>query len=232
MSILDYPPADSLSCETKFNLALKEPPMTIIAALRESPDSILIAADSQQIETDTTGAIRSATSHKLQLHPTLPMAWGISDNATIGSRFTGWLKQTEWRTEVDWYMAQQQIATQLAMLNGHQRQLCRLAGQPAQNEQLCGVLIVGFIDRVGVIFEIDASGLITIKDGHEFHAIGSGFIHAGIAYTTLMRIKSEATPEDKLRTIVGIAAETAPSCGVPVHLARITPQGCALLDGL
>jgi hypothetical protein len=76
-----------LSCGGKFTLTLKEPPMTVIAALKESPDSILIAADSQQMEVEATEQVRHLTSHKLQVHPKLPIAWGVYDNVSIGVEF-------------------------------------------------------------------------------------------------------------------------------------------------
>lgn len=173
--------------------------------------------------------IRSSTNHKLQVHPTLPLAWAIRDNATIGTHFNEWLKGFDWATSADWYTAQHLIAQQLSMLNGNQRRLCQIAGKPASDSELCGVLIVGFRDRVGVVFEVDAGGFVSTKEEHEFHACGSGFVHANIAYQTLVRINSGANPEDKLRTIVGIAAENAPSCGPPVHMARVMPNGVTLL---
>ena len=50
----------------------------------------------------------------------------------------------------------------------------------------------------------------------------AGALHANIAYKTIMRVKPDISPEDKLRTAVAVAAEDAPSCGPPVHIARVT----------
>lgn len=204
--------------------------MTVIAALKESPDSILIAADSQQMEIEATGQVRHLTSHKLQAHPKLPIAWGVYDNVSIGVEFNEWLKQFDWRYSNDWYGVQQQIAERLATLNGNQRRLCQIAGRFAQDSELCGALIVAFRDGTGSVFQVSASGMVAPKQEHEFHAVGSGFIHANIAYKTIMRVKPEITAEDKLRAVVRIAAEDAPSCGPPVHIARVTSNGVEMLS--
>lgn len=55
--------------------------MTIIAALRESDDSILIAADSAR--TETPSGFRKIVDDKLQKHPSAPIAWGGAGNPHI-----------------------------------------------------------------------------------------------------------------------------------------------------
>jgi hypothetical protein len=204
--------------------------MTVIAALKESPDSILIAADSQTMEIEVTGQVRHSTSHKLQVHPKLPMAWGVYDNVSIGVDFNEWLNQYHWAPSIDWYDIQHQIAERLATLNGNQRRLCTIAGRLVQDSELCGALIVAFYGGVGRVFQVSGSGMASAKRELEFHAVGSGFIHANIAYKTIMRVKPDSSAEDKLRTAVRIAAEDAPSCGPPVHIARVTSNGVEMLS--
>jgi hypothetical protein len=219
-----------MSSPRKIELTLKDPPMTVIAALQESPDSILIAADSQTMELQVTGQVRHSSNHKLQVHPKLPIAWGVYDNIGIGAEFNEWLKQYHWAPLVEWYDVQQQIAEHLATLNGSQRRLCTIAGRLVQDSELCGALIVAFYGGIGRVFQVSASGMVSAKQEHEFHAVGSGFIHANIAYKTIMRVGPNISAENKLRTAVQIAAEDAPTCGPPVHVARVTSNGVEMLS--
>lgn len=63
MSTLDHPTTDSLTFHRKFNLNLKEPPMTIIAAMRESADSALIAKFSRAV-LETIASYRATRASK------------------------------------------------------------------------------------------------------------------------------------------------------------------------
>ncbi len=194
-----------------------------IAAMRESSDSILIAADSQQIETN---GIRSSTDKKLQWHPSLPLAWGASDNSSIGARFSEWTKQHDLSPSDNWITVQYKLAECLSRLNGNQRGLSKLAGvDQLPPEALSSVLVVGFLGTVSSIFEVDGMGMLTDYSQRDFHAIGTGHLYAHVAYKTLTLIPSSANTEEKLKTIVGITADMSPAFAPPVYLGRVTPTG-------
>jgi hypothetical protein len=227
---LAYPSNKELISESsKFSLTLKEPPMTIIAAMRETPESILIAVDSQQ--TEMPGGIRISTDTKLQQHPTLPLAWGVAYNASIGTQFSEWARSYPLTSSTDWFTLQGQFAECLSRLNGTQRALSGLAGvRDLPPEALCSILVVGYLGTVGKIFEIDPMGLLSVlPDDQEFCAIGSGKVLAYVAHRTLTRIPSEATAEERLKTIVDITAEIEQHCGPPVRWGRVTPDSFIFL---
>ena len=144
--------------------------MTIIVALRESSDSVLIAADSMQTE---TGGIRSFTENKLQHHATAPLAWGITGNGTIGVKFDRWAKALPWPPK-DWNELEQLITAYLSELNGNQRRLCSLANVEVGPEDVTSVLVVAHLDEPKIL-EVDDRGIATVHT-REFHAIGTGHV--------------------------------------------------------
>src|SRR5688572_5096903 len=130
-----------------FDFTLKEPPMTIIAAMRESETSILIAVDSQQLE--TPGNIPSFTDTKLQWHPSIPLAWAVADNATIGMRFSEIVKKLQFPPNINWDSLEDQLNKQLSTLNKKQREHCKRAGVNPAPEELASVLVAGFLGNDG-----------------------------------------------------------------------------------
>src|SRR5215216_3828757 len=164
--------------------------MTIIAAMRESADSILIGAESGQTESDI--GLRSLYLTKLQKHPSAPLAWGATGNPTIGiNRFGSWLSQFDW-PPTDWPSFQNEVVKQLSNLNGWQREMSKLAGVEAKSELLAEVLIVGWLDTPS-IFAVDDEGAMVIPDKDmEFYAIGSGGVHARLIYTAFTAVNVNA----------------------------------------
>lgn len=69
-------------------------PMTVIAALVESDDALLLAADSG--ETQTPGPLRSLDLHKLHRHPVASLAWGVTGDVQISQEFSAWLEAYAW----------------------------------------------------------------------------------------------------------------------------------------
>ena len=96
--------------------------MTVIAAMRESEDAILLAADSGGWE-EPGGRIHVAD--KLQAHATAPIAWASAGNTTVGSDFDKWLKAYDW-PPADWTTFRDEAIESLSRLNGRQRELVAL----------------------------------------------------------------------------------------------------------
>lgn len=205
---------------------LKEPPMTIIAAMKESETSILIAVDSQQ--TQTPGNIPSFTDTKLQWHPSIPLAWGVADNATIGMQFSETVKKLQFTPDISWDSLADQLNKQLSTFNKKQREHCKRAGVNPAPGELASVLVVGFLGSEGRIFEIDDKGVFVIMP-HGFHAIGSGRVCASIAQRILSFLPARSTVEAELKAITAATAELINTCGPPVHWGRVTPDGFQLL---
>jgi ATP-dependent protease HslVU (ClpYQ) peptidase subunit len=206
----------------KFDLVLKDSAMTIVAALREDSNSVLIAADSLITEND---GIRSGSYDKLQHHASAPVAWGAAGNTTISMmQFGEWMHRFSWPPK-DWPTARVKIAEHLSRLNGKQRKLCTLAGVEAKPGDLGHILVVAHFGGCIEIFEVDGFGVVSIiPQEQEFHAIGSGAPHAIIAQRAMNYSKS-ASPYTKLRVLMSVAAECAPSCAPPVHIGKVTATG-------
>lgn len=196
-------------------------PMTIIAVMWESDSSILIAANSGQ--TDMPEELRSIHLDKLQSHLIAPLAWGATGNTTIGERFGEWLKNYEWPPQ-DLIVFQDELATALAKLNGKQREIIKLAGGEAKEDNLCSVLVAGWLNAP-FAFEIDDFGQITpINKEHNFSAIGSGGPHAKLIHAayTIGPVTVNASALDKMGIILDIAAQKAHHCDPPIHIWRVT----------
>lgn len=209
----------------KCGLVLKEPPMTVIAAMRESEDSLLIAVDSQYIE--MPGKIPFATDTKLQSHPSFPLAWGVADNSTIGNRFSEKVKKLQ-LSSANWNDVEDELNRELSTLNAKQRAFSKRAGVNSLPGELASVLAIGFVGAEGRIFEIDDRGMVTVMP-HGFHVIGSGKVYATSAYKMLTYLPTHATVEEKLKAITAVTAEMVESCGPHVHWGRVTPNSFTLL---
>ncbi len=134
----------------KFNLTLKEPPMSIIAAVWESETSILLATESGP--TEILGGLRTAYLPKLQQHDTAPLAWGATGN--LARYLGGWLKEYQWPPR-HWNAFERAVESRVAELNGRRRELAKIAGVEVREQELSAVLVAGWIENEGEIFEVD-----------------------------------------------------------------------------
>src|ERR1700733_13493967 len=65
--------------------------MTAIAAIQESPSSVLIGAHSgaSLVDRDPGEALIRSRNHKnLTAHPDVPLVWGVAGNGMVADRFT------------------------------------------------------------------------------------------------------------------------------------------------
>jgi ATP-dependent protease HslVU (ClpYQ) peptidase subunit len=200
----------------KIELPEREPPVTIIVAMRENDDSVLIAADGESME---SSLLRMKNNSKLGKHPAGLIAWGTSGNSAIGEVFSAWLQSYTWPPK-DWFTFKEQAIEELSRLNGRQRELTKLSGAEVKDDYLCSCLLVGLIDSAG-IYELDIVGRASPYWEVGFQAIGSGRLHAGVAYRTLCNV-SGPTHLQKLIIIMQVVTQTAPGCGPPYTIWRIT----------
>ncbi|MEK6284480.1 MAG: hypothetical protein AABO57_01910 [Acidobacteriota bacterium] len=76
------------------SIRLKEPPLTVIAAMFEGEHSILMGADSES--TSSALQLRFQLDKKIATHPSAPLAWGVAGNGTIADRLGEWLPGYRW----------------------------------------------------------------------------------------------------------------------------------------
>lgn len=193
--------------------------MTVVAALREADDALLIAADSGV--THWPGPIRDQYHSKLQRHPTAPLAWVGSGNPYVTIEgFAPWARTYPWPPR-DWDTFAQRAAGELARLNGRQRRLAERAR--AKDENGTGeILLVGWLSTPE-IFEFDDHGRITSAREDGFHAMGSGGEHVRVLYRLLERLPGPAVPPlERLAWSMEISAGTVEGCELPVYIWRIT----------
>jgi hypothetical protein len=201
----------------------RELPVTIIAVVWEGDDSILIAADSG--ETEMPDGTRAKYLHKLKKHPTAPLAWGMAGDMNIGVNFSEWLQEYEWPPK-NLTIFREELATELADLNGKERERIKRAGFKAKKDDFCDALVAGYLDTP-FAFGISYRGKIgLIEKEHGFDAIGSGSAHAKITYRayTLPEGVSNAMPNIlyKMRLTMEVASVQVQNCDLPVHIWRIT----------
>jgi len=200
-------------------LVLKEPPVTIIATLRESDTSILIAADSGGVEEPP--GIRIQFPIKLRKHTTAPLAWGYTGNPTIGDDFTDWLRDYEW-PPTSWRTFRDDAIRYLATLNGKQRELVELSRAKPGEGDTAQILLAGWLDRPEIL-ELNDRGLATSYSDDQFQAVGAGKPVALIAYWVLEGVIP--SPLEKMKLIMAVASQMTPKCDPPVNIWRVTAEG-------
>jgi len=193
--------------------------MTIVAALKDG-DSILIGADSGGVE--NPGEIRLYGEDKLEEHPNGMIAWAYSGEGVIGDNFTTWMKQHEWPPS-GWQDFLDEATEYLARLNGRRRELMRLSGVKPGESDTTSILMVGYLDNVSFIIELEDNAMTTPYN--EFHAIGTAKPHAYIAKSALQGIKFKPGEIIRFHRIMEVSASMARGCELPVYIWRLTPQG-------
>ena len=193
--------------------------MTVITVLRESEDSILIAADSGGHE--SPGPTRIRIPDKLKRHPLVPVAWAGAGGDSIGERFTGWLQDEGLE---NWNNCRSDAGNKFAELIGDVVQRISISQRrPARPDELAQALLVGWLDSQPQIIELDDRGVDTSYLVEGFHAIGAGKLYAYTAHRTLQRYRLR--PLSRLNRIMRIAATMAVQSDLPIHIWRVTSEG-------
>ena len=196
---------------------LKESLLTIIAAVRENDDSILLAADSGIMD---FGGLRDRLPYpKLNKLEGLAVAWGCSGNGTLGEEFNKALR-TEAFSPVSWEDIQRTIVAKLGFLNGRQRDDTRRAGVNPTGDHTISCLFAGWIGEQPGIYEFDDQGRVASYWEQGFYAVGSGSYVAAIVEKTLRKV--EATQLVKLKLLMEMVITSARGCEPPMIIWRIT----------
>ncbi len=187
-------------------------PMTVIIAMRELPDSILIAADSLAVE---SGSIKLKPVQKIYSHPTNKLAWGCSGNQDIENDFSAWLLHHV--LPDTWDTLKIRAMDVFSRLNGRQIMMADQAHSKADLTTNC--LLVGWLDKPG-IYELNSNGQVSSYWDQGFHAIGAG---QGPAYAALRALDGYIeNPLDKLKRTMEIVVNTVLICGNPCRIYRVT----------
>lgn len=214
-------------CGERFALAEPEPLMSVIAAMWEGDSSILLAADSAL--TEPAYAVRSRYPVKLRKHETAPIAWGVAGNPTLGYRFSEWLKQYHWPPD-DEFSFEDDCATGFAQVCGKQRAVIKLSGAKPEPDDFADVLIAAWLKRP-ILFQVNERGVIyAVEREMEFHALGSGGLHAKVAYSVIKTATVQGSLAAKLHLVLSHASTIAIGCSPPVHVWRVQRDGIDVLS--
>lgn len=196
-----------------------EASMTVIVAMRESDDAILIGSDGEF--TDTLG-LRD-TDTKLRRIEEEAVVWGCTGSSTVGDDFSEWLRQFKWPPP-NWKVFRDDAVEKLADLNGRQRTLVAKAGAEWKDEYAAECLLTGWIGEIPEMFEFNNRGEVTsyIKQG--FYAIGAGRLIASVADRILRRLQG-LTPMEKFGLLMDVVVSMTPKCGPPIYIWRVKPRG-------
>jgi hypothetical protein len=208
-------------------LAPPEEPVTVIAALRESEESVLLAVDSG--ETESHWGLRSLAS-KLHRNAPARLAWALAGNPEIGEQgLNEWLLSHS-GPPPDWDEFVYALAERVAMLNGRERQLTKLSGARGSAQDTAELLLVAWSNGPRMV-EINDKGRRTTPAG-DFCAIGTGGLHAWIAYEAVSMASTITHMPHRLRFVVAMmtAAHHAPACSPPVRGVQVTRDAVTDLD--
>jgi hypothetical protein len=197
--------AFKLAFGRKFQITPKEPTMPIIAAVWESDTSILLAADSGQVEVMGGFGLRTISSQKLKRHPKGFIAWGATGDPRFDTKgFSTWLAEYRWPPQ-NWNQLKLDIESKVATTNGRRREVAKMAGVPVIEENLLSVIVVGWIADEGNVLMIDDRGcLFVINYEQRFISLGSGAFHAALIDLALEKAGAPGTCLEKLTIVMEI----------------------------
>jgi hypothetical protein len=206
-----------------------EPPVTVIAALRENDGSVLIAADSGEMERFGLGP--TSSGRKLHKHERGPLAWGVTGNPEICAReFNEWLTHKPWPPR-DWLSFVREVRRELGRANKEEKDAIRAAGDEPGDEDTADVLLVAWMDGPR-IYEFNAHGNAYPYETAGFKAMGSGAGLAELAQFTLRTVDYQPplAPLKKLDAIMATAIEYDKLCAEPLRIWRVTPNGVEVVS--
>lgn len=206
---------------------LGEFPMTIVALMKESEDSLLLAADSQF----TDGDIKSTYS-KLRKVSSQLVAWSSAGNPSIGlDEFGEWLKTYDF-LEKNWASFAEDAIGQLSRLNGAQRERTRMSGVEWNKNFAADVIIAGWLADTMGAYALSDDGRFHDALQHGFEAIGTGAKYAKIALHTVGLCQGYQDKETTLKIVMRVVAERVQDCILPVEVFRLKKDGIELISQL
>jgi len=194
--------------------------LTIIVAMKESDDSLLIGADSMNTE---DGGLKAIGAVKLFRHDKENIVWGTSGNREISRHeFSPWLQSLS--IEGGWEWLKLTIADKIAELNGRQRERETKAGVPHNSESVIGCLLVGWLNGESQIYEFTNDGRIDSYIQDQFRAIGGGMPVAHGAYGAMKRTLGIENL-NKFKIILETTITSTIACGGKFFIKRVNKDG-------
>ena len=192
--------------------------MTVLAAVLESDDSILVASDTTGLAQIETG---SAHDGRIYFHESGPLSWAISGFITLDvDELSQELKGCLWPA-LSWWSFADEVSRSISASNRRRRELV-----PEMSvEGATQMFIAGWLDHEPQILQIDASGNVFSVKERGFVAIGNGAGDALTVFRSHQLLNLSISHSEALENALIVAAESNPGCRLPVLIWRINAHG-------
>ncbi len=190
--------------------------MTIVALMKESESSLLLAADSQFTSED----IRTIHS-KLRQVSNQPIAWSSAGNPSIGlDEFGRWLETYDFSGK-DWCSFAEDAIGQLNKLNGAQRERTKLSGAEWNKNFAADVLIAGWLAGKMGAYALSEDGRFHDALKYGFEAVGTGGSYAKIALYTARVCMGDQDTVNTFKIAMRVVAKHVQDCFLPIEAWRL-----------
>lgn len=209
---------------------IREIPLTLVAA-KQFDGYISMAADSKRTYAQDGLPTLAESVPKLQHLSQILVAWAFSGSGDVGIEFNRWMLEYQWNPSMKWQAFCDCVLTELNRRNRDKRRSMRKSGMKPKDNDVCEVLIGGYIDKIPNILHLNSDGGYRFYDKGELAVIGSGADHARMASITLEDFYSSFVKkpmpqdEDFFRFVVYEGANRDPQSSVPLHYVKITQDG-------
>jgi len=193
--------------------------LTVIIAIKESNDALLVGADRMGLE---DGQLKTTSGSKLFKHSKENIVWGCAGNTEIAKHeFSPWLQSLDIGN--NWQTLKERIADKIAELNGKQRARMRTAGVEPDDNSVISCLLIGWIKEESQIIEFTNDGKIASYIESGFQAIGN----KGIPWSVYRAMSQVSGPsnEEKFKIILNTTVNLARDCGNGYDIMRVTKNG-------
>lgn len=214
----------------------KELPLTVLAA-KYCGEYILLISDSQETYVENNNETLNLSVRKLQYLDNPAIGWAFSGPVDVGADFNRWIKNYDWQKSSNWQIFRDDAMSELNKLNKAKRKSMRDAGVKPTPDDVCDVLLAGYITNLPEILVLTSRGQSYFYKDSEwnFTAIGSGENHVRMAQAVLKQFfhfyrEGQDLPSDLFRFVVFTGVQMAPKCALPLQMAKITQNGVEFKD--
>ena len=194
--------------------------MTVILAGRECDDSILVGADSLQIDATSN---RKTIIKKLYELKNYRIVWGYSGCSELAYKFERRLKEPD-PAICSWDTFEKDIREIIVDINAEQRYYVKRSGANWNSNLGLSCLFAGWLGGEPHMITIEDDSTIGDYLPQGIGGIGSGYPPAMAAYEALEEIKDISVGKRfyiALKTAINIERLY---CGLPLVIWRITPE--------